>query len=571
MMPLLKNYFLPFAKARKDIVFLSFILIISVWMGLPFFSLMLAHGHDSSPQLMKTISVYQAWRDGDLLCRWSPHLVSGYGYPILNFYAPLFFYLAAALMFVLPVLLAYNIAIFLCLFFSGVAMYFFARELWGRSGGFLSAVAYLMLPYHILDVFVRSSVGEIIAFVFFPLVLLFVLRLSRNFNTKNFVLAAFSSGALFLSHNIAVLMLFPVAAAYTVYLFVLSDDRNIRRSILAFTALLSGFCLSAYFILPAMFEKQFVNIGKLLTGYMDYHQHFVYWWQLFYARWGFGASVAGSEDGISYMIGGAHLFLAGIVIIFIKRVTLSVKDALKHIVFFTILFLAYVFLTLGVSAFLWDVVPLLPFVQLPWRFLLGAGTALCVMAGAAVHLFNKEMRVVAALVACGAILCLNLQYCYVNTHEKIEIASVSEFLKNGTPMDSMEFLPKWVKRVSIAAPAEKLQVWQGNAVVVDLGGKPLDRLFDLKATTPSMMIFHSYYFPGWEVFVDGRPTQIMPDNPFGLIVFLVQPGDHAIRVHFGTTPIRQFAEGLSLLTLLGLALLLIFRRKVDVIMNCSAR
>jgi hypothetical protein len=39
-------------------------------------------------------------------------------------------------------------------------MYLLGKAVWGRIGGTLSAVLYLLAPYHALDIYVRGDVAE---------------------------------------------------------------------------------------------------------------------------------------------------------------------------------------------------------------------------------------------------------------------------------------------------------------------------------------------------------------------------------------------------------------------------
>jgi hypothetical protein len=199
---------------------------------------------------------------------------------------------------------------------------------------------------------------------------------------------------------------------------------------------------------------------------------------------------------------------------------------------------------------------------------LGTSLALAVLSGGLVLLVNERHRVKIALTGCAVFLAVNMMYCRVDRYEDITITgTAASFLKASTPMDSMEYLPKWVKRVSIAAPPQKLQAISGQSDVVDQGGGPLDRRFKVRADTPALMVFHSYYFPGWEVFIDGQLATLQYDNPFGLIMFSMPPGDHMVRVHFGLTPLRQFFGLVSLFVLISLFVLFIYRNKFEFLMK----
>ena len=68
--------------------------------------------------------------------------------------------------------------------------------------------------------------------------------------------------------------------------------------------------LAACIWLPALAERQHTGVDRLLEGYLDYTNHFVYPQQLLYSGWGHGLSVPGYGDGMCLSLGWSHLLLA---------------------------------------------------------------------------------------------------------------------------------------------------------------------------------------------------------------------------------------------------------------------
>ncbi|MBF0485692.1 MAG: hypothetical protein HQL16_04155 [Candidatus Omnitrophica bacterium] len=546
---------------NSDRPFIAGIFLLTLLMAWPLISNSLIRAFDLQSAFMRSVSMNQAWREGDLIPRWMPHIISGYGYSMSNFYAPLFSYIAAVAMFFLPAFLAFNFSIILVLFASGVAMYFFAREIWGRDGAFLSAAAYLFAPYHILDVYVRGTPAELTAFVFFPLILWALLRISRSLCLKDVVLGILAMTGLLLSHNISAFLFLPLAFFYTVVLFFTGTNgvKEKLYSVLASAVVfISGFLLSAYFWLPAMMEKKFVQIERLTVGQYDYRHNFSTLPQLIYSPWGYGTW----GGGMSIMVGIVHLCFVMALFLFFKKVTVSVKDARRQIIFFSFVLVVAAFFTVKESAPLWKVIPLLYFTEFPWRFLIIMTLAVSIMAGGIIFCVSENFRKKFLGMALIAIVGSNIFFCHSFGTEPVKFSSPVEYLQSLLPMDNMEYLSKWVKIVSVNPPPQKLQVLSGTGAVEDKGGRPLDRLFSVDAKTPVVLVFHSYYFPGWEAAVDGRPVDIKMDNPFGLIIFQAPAGSHDVRIFFTTTPVRTLAQSVSLVTLILFAMVFCFRKNV---------
>ncbi|MDH7474249.1 MAG: hypothetical protein QHJ74_09610, partial [Anaerolineae bacterium] len=131
----------------------------------------LPRGGDTGLHLYRLVELDHCLRQGLLFPRWMPDLAYGYGYPLFNFYAPLSTYLTEALHLLgLAFVPALRAGFILCLLGSGLAMYLFGREVFGERAGLVAAVAYVYAPYLLYNHYVRGSLSDALAFVWFPLV-----------------------------------------------------------------------------------------------------------------------------------------------------------------------------------------------------------------------------------------------------------------------------------------------------------------------------------------------------------------------------------------------------------------
>jgi uncharacterized membrane protein len=92
-------------------------------------------------------------QDGIWWPRWSPDFAFGYGYPFFNIYGPLSHFLAELLHHFLGFgFVAAVEAIFvLSIVGSAGAMYAFIRSWMGRHAAVIAGVAYVYVPYHLLN------------------------------------------------------------------------------------------------------------------------------------------------------------------------------------------------------------------------------------------------------------------------------------------------------------------------------------------------------------------------------------------------------------------------------------
>src|SRR5207253_27487 len=120
-----------------------------------------------------------------------------------------------------------------------------------------------------------------------------------------FLAGSIAVALMLLSSNPVSLIVLPIACLLPVLLAWRMRD--------GMAALRGGWCialglgLAAFFWLPAMAERDLVHVHRLLEGFLNYYNNFAYVFQLINSPWGYGFSVPGPDDGMSFAIGAAHL------------------------------------------------------------------------------------------------------------------------------------------------------------------------------------------------------------------------------------------------------------------------
>src|SRR5438270_13791888 len=118
----------------KNTLIIIFIICLSFLAIKPLFSPGFFPVHDNA-QPQRVFEMAQSLHDGMFPVRWVKDMGFGYGYPLFNFYAPLAYYAGGLFMlFGFNVLLATKVMIGLGVLLSGIFMYMFAKEFWGKAG-----------------------------------------------------------------------------------------------------------------------------------------------------------------------------------------------------------------------------------------------------------------------------------------------------------------------------------------------------------------------------------------------------------------------------------------------------
>jgi len=363
---------------------LFFILILSFWAVKPFFIPGFFPMHDDT-QVARVFEMGKMLGSGVFPVRWVPDLGYGYGYPLFNFYAPLAYYIGGAFILLgFNALVATKIMMGLGVILAGVFMYFLARKFFGELGGIISGLFYLYAPYHAVDIYVRGDVAEFWAYAFIPLLALGVYK-------KNVLIGAVGYAGIILSHNLTALMVTPFLFI-VVLLNCYIAFKNKKSFIInpSSLVLLLGLALSAFYWIPALVEIRNTNVFSQIGGGADFKDHFVCLGQLWDSLWGFGGSVPGCTDGLSFKIGKLYIVLSLLalsVTTFVRRIR---ENKERRIVFISFLgFFISVFFTLEISKPVWQAIPAMAFFQYPWRFLILTSFFSSVLAGSVVTLLGQ--------------------------------------------------------------------------------------------------------------------------------------------------------------------------------------
>jgi hypothetical protein len=78
---------------------------------------------------------------------------------------------------------------------------------------------------------------------------------------------------------------------------------------------------------------------------------------------------------------------------------------------------------------------------------------------------------------------------------------------------------------------------------------------------PFTLLFHVFYFPGWQAYVDDQRVNTYPSSPLGLVTLSVPSGEHRVLLRFEDTALRRASLALSTLALAVLVILCVCRWK----------
>jgi glutaredoxin-related protein len=559
-----------------------------------FFGLLAAKGligtgyfnmHDDL-QMMRQLSMEKCFMTLQIPCRWVPDMGYGFGFPLFNFYPPLPYFVGEIIrIFGVSFVDTIKLVFIFAFIVSGITMYFFAKEFWGKWGGIISAVFYIWAPYHSVDIYVRGALNEAWGIIFFPAILLtsysLISRkngLSLRDNTKNIILLALSWAGLLLSHNLMALIFAPVFAGWCLIWIIKSKYRVSSIKYLIFSGLLA-FGLAAFFTLPVFLEQGLVQTDTLVKGYYEYSAHFATIKQLLISRfWGYGPSVWGPNDGMSFQVGWliwiVPLVIVGIIIIKIMKQKKDSIAALQNdkitapILFFFAVGWFAIFMIHNKSTPLWLHVSTLRFVQFPWRFLTIVILSFSFVVGAVVKLIPKKYIFYVGGFLIAATLFYSWNY-FLPLHGNLGPLTDQDKL-TGAAWDLQrtagiyDYLPVTAKTAPKAPMTNFTEVMNGVATASSFKLGTNNNSFDINVIKDAEVRLGVFQFPNWKVFVDGKEVNgfVPVSEEWGRLYMNIPAGGHHVNVHLYDTPVRQIGNILSVVSWLGLGGFVLWKRRV---------
>lgn len=535
-------------------------LVLAVLFSIPAFFKIVRPGFfpiQDNMQVFRLFELNKCVSDFQLPCRWIPDGGYGYGYPQFNFYAPLVYYIGeifylGGFQFIDSIKILFGLGFIL----SAVTMFILAREFFGGFPAFVASLLYIYVPYRAQQVYVRGALSEFWASVFFPLILWAVYKLIKKGNKKYVIWTSLSIAGLFLTHNILSYLFIPVIIFWILFWSFREKSLNLKK---LFLSLALGIALSAFFVLPMLFERGYVHVETMLGGYFDYRQHFVNLKQLFLSNhWGYGSSMLGPVDDLALSVGIVH-WIIGVASLILALVTFKKNKRLSFLVFgLGIIEVVILFLMHERSSFIWSTITPLSWLQFPWRFLSLSSFILSFLSGFT-FMYLGKIKYALGILTIVAVFVLHLNFfspkAWLDIKDSDELSG-ERWTKQLTA-SIFDYLPIYAKLPPDVKASEVPEILKGDATFENYTKKSNFQTGNLIVKKEARIRLSLFDFPGMAVTLNNKKVLHVNNDCtnephcLGLITFDAPTGEYAFKVKLNDTPVRIIGNSLSLFAIMG--------------------
>ena len=497
-------------------------------------------GHDFNFHLLSWLEAARQYTHG-LYPHWAYTPAYNAGEPRFVFYPPISWTLGALLATFLHWSAVPIAFIFIALTLAGFSAYRLCRDFAPAPIATLAATLYVVNPYMLFTAYERSAFAELLAAAFLPL--LFRAALAP---TVGIVSLAIPVALLWLTNAPAAVMgCYALAFLILIRLILPSTPRKLYLALTTTAGTALGLLLAAFYIVPAAYERRFVQIDMALVEGLRITDHFL-----------FHRMPGGTPDDLFHdaVVRTASSIAIALLITITAALTLTRKRPLPLILLTALIALLLTPLSLP----LWNHIPQLPFLQFPWRL----NALLAVIATLSITLALKKSSLPSSLfpLPSFALAALLILPAWHNFHQPDSLEGPTDtriahmqLLQGNDPTD--EYTPTVADNDALHpgnpsfwntcadAPTE--------APPANSTPAPVPNHFTLTLPCSGILVLNRRDFPAWHITLNGHPATPLPaERDDGLITLAVPAGPSTIDLTYATTPDRTLGEILSALALL---------------------
>lgn len=486
-------------KENNKIIYIIMLIFLTIFACYPYLNHLTLWGHDISFHLNRIIGISEGIKMGDFPVFINSKLVDGMGYSTFLFYPEIFLYIPAFLNLIgFGIGASYKLFIIIITFFTFFSMFYCINKIFNKKMlAIIASLLYTFSLYRLEDVFVRAALGEILAFVFLPIVVLGIYELIYGDKNKWYIL---SIGLFFLScsHIISLFLATLLIIILIIFNFkmILKDKERFKK------VLICGFfslvlCCNSYLPMaeqiletPYRFSvgKSAYNLSDNVTSITNIFENTLNSSTLINSP----ENLAGT-DRMNYGI-GTILILLPIGVIFLKKEKKDIKRKFINQFIITGFFLIFAI----TEFFPWKFFGFMSVIQFPWRLNMLSTLLLSISSAYVVYelleKFSKYKKEICIIFSLFIIYNAGIQL--ENSGYKVDVLNYNELLES-LPLGAKEYLPNEFKNSTIVTDIEK-----SIEYTYTKNGNKLEFYYNkTNSSTTGIIIVPLTYYKGYNAYI----------------------------------------------------------------------
>jgi hypothetical protein len=515
---------------------------------IPFFFYGTPSGHDVEFHLYSWLEVLSQWRHGIFYPRWAALAHFAYGEPRFVFYPPASWTLGALVSLIFPWAIASRVYIWIVLGLAGVAMFALARQWLDRRDAVFAAVLYAVNPYHLVIVYWRSAFAELLASCLVPLLLLFVLKAVEEGWRAVMPLSAVLAAAWLTNAPAAVMIHYSLALLMLCFAW---QRRSPRVLFVGAGAVVLAACLSAFYLLPAIYEQRWVDIAQAVSAGSRPADNFL-----------FIHTADPDHDAFNRIISWVAVLEMAVILVAAWMVRQGRETRRKRRNVLVVWAIACSLLMFPVTGLLWKVLPKMQFMQFPWRWLLCLSMIFCVLASARVTAGRWWWRAAVSVVSILVIVAAwhRVQAPWWDNSD--DLREMQDNIATGAGYEGTdEYTPLGGEPGAISKDARSVTVdGPSHAAIHVQRWDAESRVFTAEMSGADQLALRSFLYPAWRIEVNGRVVETAARAGTGQMLVPVSAGMNRVEIRFVRTWDRTVGGWVSLITALSVILWLVVSR-----------
>ncbi len=463
-----------------------------------------------------------------------------FGYGTNLFYPSLSHYVASYINVVIdnPVI-SVEIVYFISLFLSGISMFLLSKALSKNDHvGLISAIIYMLFPYHLSDIYIRDAIGESLLFVFLPLILLGLYELFNDNKKKFYIFFVIGYVGGILSH-LTMMTYFTIL----ILIFLIFKYKKSIKYIKQFvTASIFILTITSPFLVALLQQRLLGNYNVFMEGVMVQ------------GTWGNALNI------LKYiMIGdnwgtGETRFYIDLIVLILLFLTLKKYKQYNNKYYNCILIFGIISLILSSKLFPWDLLPKsFRIIQFPWRFVTFVSLSISILAPLCISKFNdKKMLSIILIIFMVLLAQPNLKQA---SNEVIDISNIEQWYGMGW---QREYLP-----VSAVENSDYFDnrnhdiiIKEGNANVEIINNDV--PYLEFKVDNDLTVELPRIYYIGYTLLDENNNKISFYENEYGFIEVKLESGTY--KLDFTGTKYDELAKIVSIISIIGFGVF-VWRKK----------